>query len=246
MIRHKVSKIFKLVDSVSNYVVDDAQIRLQGGGLFQNKGDGFYVIDNLPDGQYLAEITREGYNRLVISFEVQRTVEEEIELILMEVASKTTALGTQTIIQGVLKEGKVLCKDQTFTYSIVSNTYTKRVLSHGKKGDKELKLQYSVKEPLDYRKIAIDEVKGEYTLLGYDFATNTYKLKEALEEEVEIGAMIYLLNKLTTDAEGKYRIIVDSRAANKEGIIKLLFFYKGKEKKLEMNISEITKQDLVF
>ena len=96
-------------------------------------------------------------------------------------------------------------------------------------------MKFSEQIPLDYRMVAVTTSPMIYKLKEYDFDKKAYFLEYSLEEEVEFGDNVYLLQKGVTKEDGTYQILVDTSFCDKENNISVLFLYDKKQQKISIH-----------
>ena len=232
-IRHNISKIYKLIN-FDGEIIEYVEIRVDNKishSLY--KGGGFYVLYDLLEGKHTITISHEKYKTITFMIDVCQEEEVQPEILCLE-WKENYLPPNKKIITGILdyEEG-----NQEYYYCVCTKKTTFKVVSDLEKGNQFLKMKFSEQIPLDYRMVAVASSSVIYKLKEYDFNKKAYFLEYPLEEEVEFGDSVYLLQKGSTKQDGTYEILVDTNFCDKENNISILFLYKKKQQKVTIPIT---------
>ncbi len=232
-IRHNISKIYKLIN-FDGEVIERVEIRVDNK-IFHSlyKGSGFYILYDLLEGKHTIEISHGKYKTETFIIDVCQEDEVQPEVLCLE-WKENYLPPNKKIITGVLdnKEGS-----QEYYYCVCTKKTTFKVLSDLSKGNPMLKMKFSEQIPLDYRMVTVSSSTVVYKLKEYDFDKKAYFLEYPLEEVVEFGDTVYLLQKGSTKADGTYEILIDTSFCDKENNISILFLYNKKQQKVTVHIN---------
>lgn len=226
IIHHQISKLYKIIN-LDGQVIEQAEVRVDKKLSYSlNKGSGFYVLYDLLEGKHTLTISHPKYKTLEFIIDIVNTQEVQPEILYLEWKASYIPNGKKVVV------GTLDIKQSNFDYyyCVCTKKNTFKVFNDVSKGSELLKIKFSESILLDYREIAISGYI--HKLKEYDFEKKGYLLNSPLEEEMELGDIVYLLNKGVTDTQGNYEILVDTNLCDKENKITVLFFYEGQQQKV--------------
>ncbi len=228
-IRHNISKIYKLIN-FDGEVIEHAEIQVDNkisSSLY--KGGGFYILYDLLEGKHTITIFHKKYKTVEFIIDICNTIEIQPEILYLE-WKENYLPPNKKIITGVLDN-----QEGEYYYCVCTKKTTFKVLGDLIKGSQLLKMKFSENIPLDYRMVAVSSSSVIYKLKEYDFDKKAYFLEYPLEEEVEFGDNVYLLQKGIIKEDGTYEIIIDTSFCDKENNISVLFLYNRKQQKVTIH-----------
>ena len=228
-IRHNISKIYKLIN-FDGEIIENVEIRVDNKiSHTLYKGGGFYILYDLLEGEHIITISHRKYK--TEKFTINIYIEGEIQPEILCLEWKENYLPpNKKIITGVLDN-----QEGEYYYCVCTKKTTFKVLGDLIKGSQLLKIKFSENIPLDYRMVAVSSSPVAYKVKEYEFDKKAYVLECPLEEEVEFGDNVYLLQKGIIKEDGTYEIIIDTSFCDKENNISVLFLYDKKQQKVTIH-----------
>ena len=231
-ISYKISKVYKLVDSITNNIITNADIIVDKTNYKPiNKKNGFYLLCNLPKGKYEVLFICKGYKPFKIDLELNSDNISSPEIILMELEENTQNMQDKFILTGKLAKAK-----KPFYYNIARKGTLYRLSEISEKGQDLLKMNFAENISLEFRKIIIGDTSEIYTIQRYDFINKGYILDKPLEQDTQIGDMVYLLNNAVTDKKGNYTIVTRKDFKDRNNKYNLIFILGTKVIKKEFEV----------
>ena len=228
-IHHNISKIYKLIN-FDGEVIERVEIRVDNKSSHSlYKGGGFYILCDLLEGKHTITISHGRYKTVQFIIDVCQEDEVQPEVLCLE-WKESYWPPNKKIITGVLDNLK-----GEYYYCVCTKKTTFKVLCDLSQGSQILKMKFSEQIPLDYRMVAVASSSMIYKLKEYDFDKKVYFLECPLEDEVEFGDNVYLLQKGMTKEDGTYEILVDTNFCDKENNISVLFLYDKKQQKVTIH-----------
>ena len=228
-IHHNISKIYKLIN-FDGEVIENVEIRVDNKVSHTlYKGGGFYILYDLLKGKHKVTISHRKYKTVEFIIDICNTIEIQPEILYLE-WKENYLPSNKKIITGRLDN---LGKE--YYYCVCTKKTTFKVLGDLPRGSQILKMKFSEIIPLDYCMVAVASSAVIHKLKEYDFDKKAYILNCPLEEEVELGDNVYLLQKGIVKEDGTYQILVDTNFCDKENNISVLFLYDKKQQKISIH-----------
>lgn len=221
-ISYKLSKIFKVIDIFSGKILDGVYISCNKNVLFLNKGNGFYISQNLEKTTYEICFKCEAYETKNITFDITETDLDLEEQLVSLVPSNSDLI---FLLKGkFLSDKNVSFQNISFYYTLCVMEYRKRIIVDGENGSNVLRIQIMEEElSLEGRKFAVENGADVYTLGKYNYVDNRHTVKNCLVEHIPVGKFAYLLFECSTNEAGEFSLTLPKYLIEEDK--NKLFFY---------------------
>ncbi|MGL4791662.1 MAG: hypothetical protein ACRCW1_09655 [Anaerotignaceae bacterium] len=228
----KATQIWKIINGVTGMSIDNVEIR----GITPkplNKGDGFYVFVNLPEGQNSCKVISKGYQEKKVDFFV--TADSQQPQILMLQPEEALLHKNYTVFSFKFVSALNPVSTTTVKYGYVKRSFERRIIEDVQKGSTIIPMEISSKNPLDYRTIYIEEQNKIYNVLSYNYTNKGYNLNSPIDKNIEAGCCAVELNQGITDHAGKMNLIFPAECFGREDTMEVVLYIDNKIIIVEVN-----------
>lgn len=246
--QRKASVVFYLTDSFNGAPVKSGRIAMEGnplGASYVNKKDGYYVLSNMPTGDYTFNIEADNY--LACRKEISLVPEKgpAVEHVNLQHAINSRLIDEATRIKACVKSGSQKPLAATIvTVAVITPVVYGRLAEKAEKGQDAIRLFCRDGSMLEGRQLFVFSRENEeiLTINAYQREEDTFLLHKKLNHDYNSGTPLYLIWSMQTDNNGEFILPLPDNLMGGDNRVEFIIWHEKKKarKKLALTPGRIS------